>query len=76
MSPSTKTVANGSTAQLTATTVPANKAVTWTSSDETKATVDANGLVTAKAASGSATITATAVINGQSYTDTCTITCS
>lgn len=74
--PATKTVANGSTAQLTVTTVPANKAVTWTSSDTTKATVDANGLVTAVAASGSATITATAVINGESYTDTCTITCS
>jgi len=37
-----------------------NATVTWTSSDETKATVDANGVVTALAA-GTTTITATSV---------------
>lgn len=39
----------GSTFQLEATILPANadQSVTWTSSDETVATVDANGLVTA-----------------------------
>ncbi|MDL2221200.1 Ig-like domain-containing protein [Parabacteroides sp. OttesenSCG-928-N08] len=49
------------TFQLTATIQPANatnKAVTWTTSDATIATVDANGLVTALAA-GKATITVT-----------------
>ena len=51
---------------LTATVLPAaaaNKNVTWTSSDETKATVDANGVVTGKAA-GNVTITATSVADG------------
>ena len=57
------TVAAKSQITLTATVLPAevsNKAVTWSSSDETKATVDANGVVTGKAA-GSVTITATSV---------------
>ena len=52
----------GATVQLTATVAPENatdKAITWTSSDEKVATVDANGLVTA-VANGTATITATA----------------
>ena len=57
------TVEAGETVQLTATVAPANHtddntAVTWSSSDETVATVDANGLVTA-VAGGKATITAT-----------------
>lgn len=57
------TVAAKSQITLTATVLPAevsNKAVTWSSSDETKATVDANGVVTGKA-EGSVTITATSV---------------
>lgn len=52
----------GATVQLTATVAPENatdKAITWTSSDDKVATVDANGLVTA-VANGTATITATA----------------
>ena len=52
----------GSTAQLTATVAPANatvKTVTWSSSDTSMATVDANGNVTAKTI-GTVTITATA----------------
>ena len=55
------------TFQLTATVEPENatdKEVTWTSSDETVATVDENGLVTA-VAEGSVTITA-ATANGLS----------
>lgn len=50
---------------MTATVEPANaenKTVTWTSSDDTIATVDSNGLVTAVKA-GTATITATTVNN-------------
>ena len=49
----------GETVTLTATTNPANKDVTWTSSDESVATVD-NGKVTAVGA-GTATITATSI---------------
>ncbi|GHT65829.1 hypothetical protein FACS189452_00640 [Bacteroidia bacterium] len=70
----TLTLTAGDTATLTATVLPANatdKAVTWTSSDSTKATV-ANGVVTAVAA-GSATITATA---GDNKTATCAVTVS
>ena len=54
---STASVAHGSTTQLTATTTPAGGHVLWGTSDPSKATVDAAGLVTGVAA-GSATITA------------------
>lgn len=57
---------------LTATTVPANAVVTWTSSDDTKASV-VNGTVTGEA-EGSATITAKITVDGTDYTDTCTVT--
>lgn len=49
----------GGTSQLTATTVPEGANVTWTSSNESVATVDGTGLVTSTGY-GSATITATA----------------
>jgi len=55
-------VAAGSTQQLTAAVLPedaADKGVTWSSSDETKAAVNADGLVTGLA-TGAVTITATA----------------
>ena len=64
----------GTTKQLTATVAPStasNKSVTWTSSDNTIATVSSTGLVTAKG-NGTATITARTASGG--YTDTCTIT--
>lgn len=54
---STLSVAVGATSQITATTTPSGMRVTWGSSDVSKATVDASGLVTGVAA-GSATITA------------------
>lgn len=57
ISDSTKTVAKNATYQLTATTTPAGRRVIWGTSDPTKATVDASGLVTGVAA-GNATITA------------------
>lgn len=69
---------NGNTYQLTATVSPAgalNKNVTWASSNESVATVNAEGLVTANstAASGStATITVTTADGGK--TATCKIT--
>lgn len=65
---------NGEVAVLTATVLPENatdKTVTWTSSDETVATVDANGRVTAVSA-GSAVITATA-IDGGGASGSCTV---
>ena len=68
------TLTVGGTETLTATVSPANaldKAVNWTSSDGTVATVD-GGVVTAVAA-GTATITATAH-DGSGQTATCTVT--
>ncbi|MCX7745831.1 MAG: Ig-like domain-containing protein, partial [Clostridia bacterium] len=65
---------NKKTVQLTATVSPSdatNKSITWTSSNNTVAKVDANGLVTAVSA-GSATITATAS-NGKSDTASITV---
>ncbi len=62
------------TVQLTATVEPsdaANPNINWSSSDETIATVDTTGLVTALRA-GTATITVTTDDGG--YTDTCEIT--
>ena len=66
----TATVAVEGTTTITATTVPVSATVTWSSSDETIATV-ANGVVTGVAA-GTATITA---VNGDSRA-TCLVTVS
>ena len=57
---------------ITATTVPAGETVTWKSSKTSVATVS-NGVVT-PAGTGSCTITATSVINGQTYTSTTSVT--
>ena len=65
----------GDTATLTATVQPedaTNKTVTWSSSDNTVATVDNNGIVTAVKA-GTATITATAE-DDSGCSATCTVT--
>ena len=75
LSQSTLSLNSGSTAQLSATVLPANAndmGVTWTSSDEDVATVDADGLVTA-IAGGSCTITATAA-DGSGVEATCEVT--
>ena len=69
----TKTLAKGSTFHLTATVLPAdatNKTVTWTSSDSTKVSVTASGLITALK-SGTATITAK---TNNNKTATCAVT--
>lgn len=68
---SAATVAKDATLQLIATTLPVEGAVTWTSSDDTKATVSANGLVTGIATSGSAVITATSGNANATVTITC-----
>lgn len=73
VTPTTATVKAGSTTTLTATVAPANatnKSVTWTSNNESAATV-ANGVVTG-VAKGTATITATTVDG--SFTANCTVT--
>ena len=65
----------GETLTLTATVAPdnaANKSVTWSSNNEDVATVDENGVVTAKTTAGTATITATTADGGK--TATCTVT--
>ena len=71
--PATLELAPGGTSILTATVTPstADQAVTWTSSDNSVATVAEDGTVTAVAA-GEATITATSVANGR--TATCAVT--
>lgn len=69
------TLNEGDTTRLSVIFFPANasnKNVTWTSSDTTKAKVDATGLVTAKAP-GAVTITATAAANGMTVTRSYTI---
>lgn len=71
---SAATIAVAGTVDLTATTVPADAQVTWTSSDSTVATVS-DGTVTGVAV-GSATITASITVEGQSYTATCAVTVS
>ena len=68
------TAASGTnhTKQLTATVVPSNATVTWTSSATGKATVS-SGLVTGVSA-GSSTITASITEGGKTYTATCVVT--
>lgn len=71
---STLSLKTGRSETLTATVLPAdaaNKAVTWTSSNPSVATVDSNGKVTAVAV-GSATITVTT--EDGALTATCTVT--
>lgn len=70
----TADIAKGQTEQLTATLTPAgsNSEITWKSSDESVASVNGSGLVTAKKA-GKATITATAEGKSASCTVNVTI---
>lgn len=76
VSPTTASIAVGATRQLSATVAPAdaaNKAVTWASSDPSKATASSSGLVTGVAA-GNAAITATTADGGKTATCTVTVT--
>ena len=75
VSPSSVTLEEGQTRQLTATISPgnaSNKGVTWSSSSTSIATVSSSGVVTAKA-EGTATITVTAQ-DGSDKKATCKVT--
>ncbi|OPH56017.1 hypothetical protein BC351_29445 [Paenibacillus ferrarius] len=76
LDPSTLSLAaGGSAATVTATVYPSNatnKKVTWSSSNESVATVDATGVVTPKAA-GTATITVTTEDGGKTATSEVTV---
>jgi len=74
VTPATASVAVGATIDLEAVVTPvgASQLVTWSSSDATKASVSATGLVKGIAV-GSATITATSKADG-TKTDTCAVT--
>lgn len=71
--PGSTEVTEGEEIQLTVQTVPAGAEVTWTSSAEGKATVDEYGVVSGVEA-GSANITASIVVDGVTYSDTCAVT--
>lgn len=66
------TVEASDTVTLKAATYPAGETVTWTTSNSSVATVS-SGVVTGVAA-GSATITASITVGGNTYTDTCAVT--
>ena len=72
--PSRASVEAGQKVQLSAVVVPASAEVTWSSSAETYATVNAStGEVTGVLA-GAATITASITVGTDTYTDTCALT--
>jgi uncharacterized protein YjdB len=76
VSPTTVNKAAGLNQQLTATVSPSNAtnpAVTWSSSNTAVATVNANGLITTKAA-GTATITVTTTSGSKTATSAVTVT--
>lgn len=73
--PAEVSVAVGAKVTLTAVVIPAtadDKSVAWTTSDDEKATVDAETGEVTGVAEGTATITATTTDGG--FTDTCTVT--
>lgn len=76
IAPKTASVKVGATQQLTPTVAPSNatnKAVTYTTSDATKATVNASGLVTG-VAEGTATITVKTTDGNKTDTSAITVT--
>jgi len=76
VSPTTTTLYVGDTEQLTATVLPSNATnqnVTWESNDNSIATVDSDGLVTA-VAEGTATITVMTIDGGYTATSIITVT--
>lgn len=75
ISPATVSIKNGETSQLTANTLPAeafHKAISWSSSKPSVATVDSTGLVKGISA-GTATITATSIDGSKTATSKVTV---
>lgn len=70
--PSRTEITAGDDVPLEAIVVPADAVVSWTSSNTTYATVS-NGVVHGESA-GTATITASITVDGNTYTDTCAVT--
>ena len=71
--PTETSVTVGAKVELRTEVTPIGTAVTWTSDDTDKATVDENGVVTGVGA-GTATITGTITVDGHNHTDTSTVT--
>lgn len=71
--PSEATVDGGKTVALKASVLPEGSAVTWASSDSTKASVSDKGVVTGVAA-GSAVVSASITVGGTTYKDVCNVT--
>lgn len=65
------TIEDEGTAALTAVTVPEGETITWSSANDTIATVT-DGVVTGEA-EGNTIITASITVDGVTYTDTCTV---
>ena len=68
----TISVVENDTVTLTADTTPAGETVTWTSLDDSTASVTSGGVV-AGVAEGNTIITASITVDGVEYTDTCTV---
>lgn len=73
VSPNQLPLTVGGSETLAAAVLPSGQPVTWTSQNDSIASVDSNGKVTAKA-TGSTTITAKITVGGKEYTDSCTVT--
>lgn len=73
ISDKTASIVGTGTKALTATTDPADAAVTWESSDTAVCTVNASGTVTGVAA-GTANVTASITVDNVVYSDTCAVT--
>lgn len=71
--PSEAIVDGGKTVALKASVLPEGSAVTWASSDSTKASVSDKGVVTGVAA-GSAVVSASITVGGTTYKDVCNVT--
>lgn len=71
--PTEASVTVGSTIALRTEVTPSGTAITWSSSDTDKATVNTSGVVTGVAA-GTAEITGTITVDGNDHTDKCTVT--
>ena len=65
------TLVDGDTYEFSASVIPADATITYTSSDSTVVSV-ADGIISAES-EGNAIITASITVNGVNYTDTCTV---